>query len=93
MSETKQLLIKSAIMSGLFIALAPGLVLSIPPVEEADGTKGSMLFSGKVDLRSALVHTGVFFLATAGLFYGAKKYWSDSTIGGALAAQPYARSW
>ena len=93
MSDTKQILIKSAVITGLFLALAPGFIVNFPPVDEVDGSKGKHLFSGKVDVKSTLFAGGLFFLGSAGIFYAAKKYWSNSTIGAALASQPYARSW
>jgi Protein of unknown function (DUF3339) len=46
--------------SALFFVLSPGILLSVPPANNEDGSKGKILMSGKTSVLSAAVHALVF---------------------------------
>lgn len=64
--------------SALFFVLSPGVLLSVPPVDNEDGTKGSLIMSGKTSVLSAAVHALVFAGALGLGAYLLKKKGSSS---------------
>jgi hypothetical protein len=78
-SSLKKKLIIAGAGAALFVALCPGHLLSLPPADEADGTKGDTFLSGKVDVRSCLTHGMIFAGGLFGIMYAYDTYSTSSS--------------
>nr|QYA18780.1 hypothetical protein KOM_12_512 [Clandestinovirus] len=60
------IIIKTALLSGLFLGLAPGLFTNIPVVKQVEDAVAPAE-EGKVNMKNALVRTGIFFGLSVGV--------------------------
>lgn len=82
--DFKKKLTVAGAAAALFFVLAPGHIVSLPPVDNADGTKGTVIRSGKVDMRSAAAHAVLFGAGFYGILYA--MHWMKHSKSGSVDA-------
>lgn len=58
----------------LFFFLSPGLFFSIPPTKDCDTKEQKFVMTGRANFYNGVVHSVVFFILIAALFWGGSRH-------------------